>query len=70
LNETQPVPVFASTGADSEKWLYENSSVLQSIIKCAEAQFANGETISLDEFWRKLEGSTALMSISRLVLLP
>jgi hypothetical protein len=46
-------------GADSETWLYENWSVFHGIVKRAEEQFANGETISPDEFWRKLEGSTA-----------
>ena len=66
LSADEPMPVFASigvgeselNGADSETWLNENSSVFQGIVKQAEEQFANGETISPDEFWRKLEGST------------
>jgi prevent-host-death family protein len=44
--------------ADLERLIVANSSVFQGIVKRAEEQFANGETISPDEFWRKLEGST------------
>jgi hypothetical protein len=44
-------------GADSEAWLLENWNVFQGILKRAEEQLANGETISPDEFWRKLEDS-------------
>jgi hypothetical protein len=60
-DEVMPTSIGAGesdlNGADSETWLYENSSVFQGIVKRAEEQFANGETISSDEFWRNLKDS-------------
>ena len=44
-------------GRLSKRLIVANSSVFQGILKRAEEQFANGETISPDEFWRKLEAS-------------
>jgi hypothetical protein len=59
--EVMPTSIGAGesdlNGADSEAWLLENWSVFQGIVKRAEEQFANGETLSPDEFWRKLDGS-------------